>query len=143
MDKSILLEEVKIAIQNDSNFRKEILNAVSYPTIDKDKEYQIIHTILTTFNLIVDDVFLRTDKISFSNNVFLEFVYNNIGTYYTLDIDNRDKNILDVLNKICSKINEEDYKLFVQFLKDNYPERISFDIFEFKNKLEIGIKGGN
>lgn len=140
MDKSILLEEVKIAIQNDSNFRKEILNAVSYPTIDKDKAYQIIYTILTTFNLIVDDIFLRTDKISFSNNVFLEFVYNNIGTYYTLDIDNRDKNILNVLNKICSKINEKDYKLFVQFLKDNYPDKILFDIFEFKNKLEGKIK---
>ena len=143
MDKSVLLEEIKIAIQNDSNFRKEMLNAVSYPTIDKDKAYQIIHTILTTFNLIVDDVFLRADKVLLSNKVFLEFVYNNIGTYYTLDIDNRDKNILNVLNKICSKINEEDYKLFVQFLKDNYSERIPFDIFEFKNKLEIGIKGGN
>lgn len=140
MDKNILLEEVKIAIQNDSNFRKEILNAVSYPTIDKDKAYQIIHTILTTFNLIVEDVFLRTDNISFSNNVFLEFVYNNIGTYYTLDIGNRDKNILDVLNKICSKINEEDYKLFIQFLKDNYPDKVLFDIFEFKNKLEEEIK---
>lgn len=143
MDKIILLEEVKIAIQNDSNFRKEILNTVSYLTIDKDKAYQIIHTILITFNLIVEDVFLRADKISFSNKVFLEFVYNNIGTYYTLDIDNRDKNILNVLNKICSKINEKDYKLFVQFLKDNYPEIIPFDIFEFKNKLEIEIKGEN
>lgn len=143
MDKSILLEEVKIAIQNDSNFRKEILNTVSYLTIDKDKAHQIIHTILITFNLIVEDVFLRADKISFSNKVFLEFVYNNIGTYYTLDIDNRDKNILNVLNKICSKINEKDYKLFVQFLKDNYPEIIPFDIFEFKNKLEIEIKGEN
>lgn len=95
---------------------------------------------MTTFNLIVDDVFLRADKVLLSNKVFLEFVYNNIGTYYTLDIDNRDKNILDVLNKICPKINEEDYKLFIQFLKDNYPDKVIFDIFEFKNKLEEEIK---
>ena len=139
MDKSILLEEIKTAIQNDSNFRKEILNTVSYPTIDKDKAYQIIYIILTTFNLIVDDVFLRADKVSFSNAVFLDFVRNNIGARYTLDIDNRDKSILDVLNKICSKINEEDYKLFVQFLKDNYPDRVPFNIFEFKDELERKI----
>lgn len=100
MDKSILLEEVKIAIQNDSNFRKEILNTVSYPTIDKDKAYQIIHTILTTFNLIVDDVFLRADKVSFSNKVFLEFIYNNVGDFMYLFYKNKDE-FKQIKNKHC------------------------------------------
>lgn len=140
MDKSILLEEVKIAILKDSDFKNEILNTISSRIIDKDEAYRIINKILTTFNLYVDDVFFRADKILFSNHKFVEFVCDNIGLIYFRDFHNHDKGILNSLNDICAKIDENEYKLFVQFFKDNYPDRICLDVFELRDKVQDKVK---
>lgn len=79
MDKNILLEEIKNAIQIDGNFKNEVLNTLSIKIIDKDEAYRIISKVLTTFNLYINDVFFRADKILFSNHKFIEFVCDNIG----------------------------------------------------------------
>lgn len=135
MDKNILLEEIKNAIQIDGNFKNEVLNTLSIKIIDKDEAYRIISKVLTTFNLYVNDVFFRADKILFSNHKFIEFVCDNIGLIYFRDFHNHDKGILNALNEICSKTNEEDYKSFIQYFKENYPDRICLDVFELRDKV--------
>lgn len=135
MDKNILLEEIKIAIQNDGNFKNEILNTISSRIIDKDESHRIISKVLTTLNLYVDDVFFRADKILFSNDKFIEHVCDIIGLIYFRDFENHNKIILSALNEICAKIDENEYKLFVQFFKDNYPDKICLDVFELRDKV--------
>lgn len=140
MDKNILLEEIKIAIQKDSDFKNEILNTISFRIIDKDEAYSIISKVLTTFNLHVNDVFFRADKVLFSNHKFIEFVCDTIGLIYFRDFENHDKSILSSLNNICAKIDEDEYKFFVQFFKDNYPDRVCLDVFELRDKVQDKVK---
>lgn len=136
MGKNILLEEIKIAIQKDNDFKNEILNTISSRIIDKDEAHRIISKVLTTFNLYVDDVFFRADKILFSNDRFIEHVCDIIGLIYFKDFENHNKSILSSLNNICAKIDEDEYKLFVQFFKDNYPDRVCLDVFELRDKVK-------
>lgn len=88
----------------------------------------------------VNDVFFRADKVLFSNHKFIELVCDTIGLIYFRDFENHDKSILSSLNNICAKIDEDEYKFFVQFFKDNYPDRVCLDVFELKDKVQNKVK---
>lgn len=133
MDKNILLEEIKNAIQIDGNFKNEVLNTLSIKIIDRDEAYRIINKVLKTFKLNVDETYLNVDKVLFSSLVFSEYICLSIGACYTLDLSYLDKNILSFLNEVCNKINYDEYSSFVKYFRSNYPDKPFIDVFELQD----------
>lgn len=133
MDKSNLINEIKLAIKDDTAFKQNLLNIINSNTIDKDDAYIIISDILKVFKINVDEFYLNVDKVLFSGLKFSEYICLSIGAHYTLDLSYLDKNILSFLNEVCRKINYDKYNLFVEYFRNNYPDRPFIDVFKLRD----------
>lgn len=140
MDKNILIDAIKSAVKHDISFKSDILVAIKdNKEMDDEEALKYIQTLTYQFNLNRDYWVYYTDPIYYFYDKFRDFVYHNIGYHYSRDEKGRDKHIFDVLDSICSRIDEKEYNRFLNYYKNNYNSPV-VDIFFMKKRIIGEIK---
>lgn len=140
MDKNILIEAIKSAVKHDISFKSDILAAIKdNKEMDDEEALKYIKTLTHQFVLNRDYWVYYTDPIYYFYDKFRDFVYHNIGYHYSRDKKDRDQHVFDVLDSICSRIDERAYNRFLNYYKNNYNSPV-VDIFFMKRELLEKLK---
>lgn len=140
--KNVFTEQIKSIVKDNESIKYDILNAIKDNNEMSEKEaFAFIETLLATFNLNRGNWYLYTDRVFFIHNEFKNYVYHNIGYWYSKDKEHQDINIFNSLDLICSNIKEKDYYRFMKYFKNNYNSEC-IDIFSMRKELAERIEMG-
>lgn len=143
LTKEDLIEEIVKVAKEDGTFMWKVEKAIEESKIISKREAEeIAKRILKAIN--VNPGNLKGDIIISTVNFLRDRICIRIGEYYMFrPLEEFNSGILSELSYICGRITKGEFNDFKKYVKYNYCNLTMIDIFEFKNKLEKEIKGGN